>query len=57
MTLSANVNNLPSYATRYKFVVARNVDGELWFWGAYDERENADEAAKSIKGIVLEVRP
>lgn len=57
MTLSANVNNLPSYATRYKFVVARNVDGELWFWGAYDERENADEAAESIKGIVLEVRP
>lgn len=57
MTLSANVNNLPSYAARYKYVVARSVDGELWFWGAYDERENADEAAESIEGIVLEVRP
>ena len=56
MTLLATVNNLPSYAARYKYVTARLVDGKLYFWGAYDERENAEAAAENIEGVVLEVR-
>lgn len=56
MTLLATVNSLPSYAARYKYIAARLVDGKLYFWGAYDERENAEAAAENIEGVVLEVR-
>ena len=26
------INNFPTYANEYKYIVARRVDGELWFW-------------------------
>lgn len=51
------VNNLPSYATRYKYIVARSVEGELYFWGAYDNRETAEFAAEGVDGIILEEKP
>ena len=50
--LRAKVNNLPDEPKRY--VVARVIDGGLWFWGSYEAEEMANRAAKEIEGVVLE---
>lgn len=46
------INNLPTYANEYKYIVARRVDGELWFWGAWNDRNKANEVAIEIGGEV-----
>lgn len=46
------INNLPAYANEYKYIVARRVDGELWFWGAWNDRNKANEVAIKIGGEV-----
>lgn len=35
------INNLPTYATEYRYVVATLdlATGDLWFWGAFNEME------------------
>ena len=33
------IHNVPAYAHDYPFYVVREVDGELWFWGAYRDVE------------------
>lgn len=53
------VNNLSNYAKNYKYIVARRLDdvengSDLWFWGAWDELEEATQAASEIGGIVME---
>ena len=48
------VNNLPVNYSKYAFIVARRANGELWFWGAFNNRDNANEAALEVCGIVLE---
>lgn len=48
------INNLPTYATDYRFVVAREVDGDFWFWGAYSTRQKAEQVAEEIGGTVVE---
>lgn len=50
--LRAKVNALPDKHKRY--VVARVIDGGLWFWGSYEAEEMANRAAKEIEGVVLE---
>lgn len=35
------------------YIVARICDGELWFWGSWDNLEDAKATAKEIDGIVL----
>lgn len=47
------INNKPEYADHYEFMVARQVDGELWFYGAYRDGFKADQVASEIHGIVL----
>lgn len=47
------VNNVPRYASEHNYIVARNVDGELWFWGAYDRLERARATARDVNGEVL----
>ena len=47
------INNLPAYANEYKYIVARRVDGELWFWGAQNDRNKANEVAIEIDGEVV----
>ena len=47
------INNLPTYANEYKYIVAHRVDGELWFWGAWDDRNKANEVALEIGGEVV----
>ena len=48
------INNLPAYANEYAYSVARFVDDELWFYGAYENENRADEVANEINGIVIE---
>ena len=47
------INNLPTYANEYKYIVVRRVDGELWFWGAWNDRNKANEVALEIFGEVV----
>lgn len=50
--MEVEINNYPEYADNYNYVVAREVDGEYWFYGAYD-RLKADEVARQINGKVF----
>ena len=47
------INNKPSYANDYEFIVAREIDGEYWFYGAYADGFKADRVAMEIDGIVF----
>lgn len=49
-----NIKNVPAYAYNHAWWVARSVDGELWFYGAYDTEERAREVAYMINGIIVE---
>ena len=53
MTLTSN--NLPEYARTHKYVVYRTVDGENWFWGAFDDVKEAFRIAKEIDGALCSV--
>ena len=46
------INNTPNTAKRY--IVAREVNDELWFWGSWDDRDRANQVAIEIGGIVIE---
>lgn len=50
------INNLPEYAGLYDYVVYRSVNGEAWFWGAYNSVAEAQKAAEDIHGYITEVR-
>ena len=47
------INNLPVYANKYKYIVACRVDGELGFWGAWNDSNKANEVAIEIGGEVV----
>lgn len=57
MKLTAIVNNLPRDLNRYGYVVARAVEGELWFYGAWYATQEAEAAAQAreVDGLVLTV--
>ena len=47
------IQNEPAYAKDYEFIVARECDGEYWFWGAYEQGHIAERAALEIDGIIF----
>lgn len=47
------INNLPKYAWEYGYVVAREVDGEFWFYGAFPGIKTAQAAVKEINNGVI----
>ena len=49
--MKVKVNNVTE--GEEKFVVARVLEGELWYYGRYPE-QRAVEVAKEIEGVVLE---
>ena len=51
--MDIKINNEPSYARDYEFIVARKVENEYWFWGAYEDGFIADRAASEIGGVVF----
>lgn len=52
-SMKVTINNLPSYPLS-KYIVARNVDNALWYWGTWDSREEAEKVAREIDGVVIE---
>ena len=48
------INNLPDNYKDYAYVVARKVDSDLWFWGCYNDRNRANEAALEMDGETWE---
>lgn len=52
--MTRTINNFPKYAEDKKYIVAREIDGELWFYGAYDESNKANEIALEIGGVTLQ---
>ena len=51
--LNTIVKNLSSYAINYKYIVASDVDGDLWFYGAWNDESRAYEVARNIRGVVV----
>ena len=51
--LNTIVKNLSSYAINYKYIVASDVDGDLWFYGAWNDENRAYEVARNIRGVVV----
>lgn len=49
-----NVYNISDGAKDHKYFVTNVYDGELWFWGAYDDHSKALSVAKEIGGVVVE---
>lgn len=53
MKAVGNINKVPKNTER--FIVARLVMNELWYWGSWDTKEAADRvAAQFDNGVVLE---
>lgn len=48
-----NLINAPEYASHYEFIVAREINNNLWFWGAYSNGFKADKVAHEIGGEVI----
>ena len=48
-----NINNVPAYAAEYRYIVARLVEGEYWFYGAYEEGFKAERAALECNGEIF----
>ena len=48
------VQNVPNYAYEDSYIVARECDGEFWFWGSYPSIREATNVAWEIGGEVFE---
>ena len=53
MTGEIKINNMSETAHKYEFIVARECDGELWYWGAYRFVWDAERAAHEIGGVII----
>ena len=52
--MDKKVNNVPEYAKDYKYIVCTTSDKELWFWGAYNDFDDALQAARERFGVIIE---
>lgn len=54
--MNMKINNLPTKATQFKYIVCHVVDGAVWFYGAWDGAHEADarRQAREIGGFVVE---
>jgi hypothetical protein len=49
------IRNVPGYAYNgHPYWVVREVDGEYWFYGAYDTLARAREVAAMVDGLAVE---
>ena len=51
--LNLIIKNLSDYAIKYNYIVASAVDGDLWFYGAWNDEDRAYEVAREIGGVVV----
>ena len=49
---NVKVNNISVNCRKY--VVANLVDGELWYYGSWDDKAEADRVAKELGALVVE---
>lgn len=52
MKCNVEVMNVPK--NHDKYIVARLSDGELWYWGSWNDEQDANIAAEEVDGIVFE---
>lgn len=54
--MNVQINCVPDFATRRKWIVCRAVDGTVWFYDAwmYDKEENAHAQSRRVGGFVVE---
>ena len=56
MKITVNINNAPEEIHHPYVVVRRDDNGKLWYYGAYESSEYAEEVAIKIRnGIVVVV--
>lgn len=49
------IQNAPTRLDKYT-VVRRGEDGQLWYWGTYDDKNRAEMAAAELgNGLLVEV--
>lgn len=54
VVFTAQVKNLPAQAEFEKYVVARECEAELWYYGTYPNEQKAKAVAEEIgNGVVL----
>lgn len=53
--MEIEIQNCPSEIySKYEFIVCRNYENQLWFWGAYSNSSFAYKVASNLKnGIVI----
>jgi len=49
------VNNEPNNLNNYKYEVVFRSNGEYWFWGAFNDRARANQAAIEEGGEVWSI--
>lgn len=47
------INNLPAYALFYNYIVVSCVNNEFWFYGSFNDHEQAMRIANEINGRVI----
>lgn len=48
MTFSVRINNCPEYAKNYKYIIARNDAGSLWFYGAFNNEDDVNRIVDEL---------
>lgn len=48
-----NINNVTDTGKKCQYLVARSVDGKLWFWGGFNDFSRACQCAVSINGTII----
>ena len=51
--MNYNINNKPASGDNYEFIVARKVDNEFWFYGAYSDGFKAGNVASELSDAVV----
>lgn len=47
------INNLPKDVKETAYIVCSMVNDELWFYGAYNNKEKAEEVAEMYDGLTV----
>lgn len=53
MEIKYLVKNVPEYAWGYKYWVVTELGEDLWFYGAYDSSDRANQIALDLDKIVI----
>ena len=56
MTINANeykIREVPNCAMKYHYIVAREHNDTMYYWGAFNKEEEAKESAHEVHGIVI----